>query len=312
MQRSGEFHPGSWQEGAPAACARRRAILAHGAKETGAVGVRRLDRRFVERIWGRRDLAGAFAPPAGAAPEPIGEIWFEGAADAALLVKYLFTAERLSIQVHPGDEAARARGYPRGKDEAWYILSAEHGAVIGLGLTHKVSRGALRDAALDGSIEHLLDWRPVRAGEILYSPAGTVHAIGGGLSLIEIQQNLDLTYRLYDYGRPRPLHLDEGVAVADPAPWIRPFAPVQAGPRTILAAGHAFVVERWTVRGDAVATLPEGGILIPLAAGGTIAGEKLEAGTVWAAEDRVPLGDGADLLAAYPGRGAFESILEPA
>lgn len=274
------------------------------------MAARRLDRRFVERIWGRRDLAGAFAPPAGAAPEPIGEIWFEGEADAALLVKYLFTAERLSIQVHPGDAAARARGLPRGKDEAWYVMSAEPGAVIGLGLTHEVSRAALRDAALDGSIEHLLDWRPVKAGEIFYSPAGTIHAIGGGLSLIEIQQNLDLTYRLYDYGRPRALHLDEAVAVADPVPWARPFAPVRAGPRTILAAGHAFVVERWTLRGDAVATLPAGAVLIPLAAGGTIVGEELAAGTVWAAQDRVPLGGGADLLAAYPGGEARESILE--
>ena len=207
----------------------------------------------------------------------------------ALLVKYLFTSERLSIQVHPDDAAARARGHARGKDEAWYVLSAEPGAVIGLGLTHEVSREALREAALDGSIEHLLDWRPVGAGEAFYSPAGTVHAIGGGLSLIEIQQNLDLTYRLYDYGRPRELHLDEGVAVADPAPW-PPFAPVHDGARTILAAGHAFVLERWTLAGGAAATLPEGSVLVPLAAGGTIDGETLEAGTVWAAEGPVTLG----------------------
>ena len=273
------------------------------------MGAHRLASRHVERIWGRRDLAGAFAPPAGAGSEPIGEIWFEGAADAALLVKYLFTSERLSIQVHPDDEAARAAGYQRGKDEAWYVLSAEPDAVIGLGLTHQVSRDALRAAALDGSIEHLLDWRPVRAGETFYSPAGTIHAIGGGLSLIEIQQNLDLTYRLYDYGRPRELHLDEGVAVADPAPWNPPFEPVQNGPRTILAAGQAFVLERWTIGNDAVATLPKDSVLIPLAAGGTIDGAPLEAGTVWAAEGRVALA-GADLLAAYPGGEALDSILE--
>jgi mannose-6-phosphate isomerase len=270
----------------------------------------RLASRHVERIWGRRDLAGAFAPPAEAGSEPIGEIWFEGAADAALLVKYLFTSERLSIQVHPGDAAARARGFPRGKDEAWFVLSAEPGAVIGLGLTHEVSRGALREAALDGSIAQLLDWRPVRAGEIFYSPAGTVHAIGGGLSLIEIQQNLDLTYRLYDYGRPRELHLEEGVTVADPGPWTRPFEPIHDGPRTILAAGHAFVLERWTTGGDALAALPEASLLIPLAPGGTIDGEALEAGTVWAAESRVAIGGPADLLAAYPGAIARDSILE--
>jgi mannose-6-phosphate isomerase len=261
----------------------------------------RLASRHVERIWGRRDLAGAFAPPAGAGAEPIGEIWFEGDPDAELLVKYLFTSERLSIQVHPDDEAARALGYARGKDEAWHVLSAEPGAVIGLGLTHRVSREALRDAARDGSIAHLLDWRQVRAGETFYSPAGTVHAIGGGLSLIEIQQNLDLTYRLYDYGRPRELHLDEGVAVADPGPWQPPFAPVRDGPRTILAAGRAFVLERWTFAGEEAATLPADSVLVPLAAGGRLDGEALAEGSVWAGEGPVTLGGPADLLVAYPG-----------
>lgn len=274
------------------------------------MGAHRLASRHVERIWGRRDLVGAFAPPQQAASEPIGEIWFEDRADAELLVKYLFTSQRLSIQVHPDDEAARARGYARGKDEAWYVLSAEPGAVIGLGLTHDVSRDALRRAALDGSIEQLLDWRPVQAGDVYFSRAGTVHAIGGGLSLIEIQQNLDLTYRLYDYGRPRETHLDEGVAVADPAPWVQPFEPVSTGPRTILAAGHAFVLERWTISDGAIATLPEGSVLIPLAAGGAIEGDALEAGTVWAAEGPVALAGRADLLAAYPGGAALDAILE--
>ena len=119
----------------------------------------------VERVWGRRALPAGF--PSLGAGVPVGEIWFEAEADAPLLVKYLFTAERLSIQVHPDDAAARARGYPRGKDEAWFILEAEPDARIGLGLTHEVSRDALRAAALDGSIERLLDWRPVRAGNPL-------------------------------------------------------------------------------------------------------------------------------------------------
>lgn len=276
------------------------------------MGAHRLASRHVERIWGRRDLAGAFAPPPAEsrAGEPIGEIWFEGAPDAELLVKYLFTSERLSIQVHPDDGAARARGHARGKDEAWYVLSAEPGAVIGLGLTREVTRDTLRLAALDGSIEDLLDWRPVRAGETFYSPAGTIHAIGAGLSLIEIQQNLDLTYRLYDYGRPRELHLDEGVAVADPVPWTAPFEPVRDGPRTILAAGQAFVLERWTTSSDAVAALPRGSVIIPLAPGGTLDGNALEASTVWAADGRLALGGRADLLVAYPGGDALDSILE--
>ncbi|HUQ13435.1 MAG TPA: mannose-6-phosphate isomerase, partial [Novosphingobium sp.] len=76
----------------------------------------------------------------------------------------------------------------------------------------------MRAAALDGSIEDRLVWHPVRAGDFFYIPAGTVHAIGAGVSLIEVQQNADITYRLYDYGRPRELHLDEGLAVAKGAP----------------------------------------------------------------------------------------------
>jgi mannose-6-phosphate isomerase len=244
----------------------------------------------VERVWGRLDIPTGF--PRLGAGVPVGEIWFEPPPNAALLVKYLFTAERLSIQVHPDDATARARGFPRGKDEAWYILDAEPGARIGLGLTHQASREALRAAALDGSIEALLDWRPVTPGELLYSPAGTIHAIGGGISLIEIQQNLDLTYRLYDYGRPRELHLDEGVAVAKPGPW----APVPAD-GNVLARGSAFHVERWTEEG----LLHGPAVVVPLVAAGTIEGEALAAGAAWSVVgDSEIAGVGIDLLAAFP------------
>ena len=236
----------------------------------------------VERVWGRRDLPAGF--PSLGADVPVGEIWFEPPADAPLLVKYLFTAERLSIQVHPDDAAARAIGLPRGKDEAWYIVHAEPGARIGLGLTHKVSREELRTAALDGSIESLLDWRTVKAGEMLYSPGGTIHAIGGGIALIEIQQNLDLTYRLYDYGRPRELHLEEGVAVAEPGPWKPSPAP-------------AFRIERRIAGG----TLYGPAMVVALAGAGTIDGEALAAGTCWSVEGEVELaGEGLDLLVAFP------------
>lgn len=152
-----------------------------------------------------------FDAPAG---KRIGEVWFTGAGDQPLLVKYLFTSERLSIQVHPNDEQARARGLPNGKSECWAILDAERGATLGLGLKREVSADELRAAALDGAIENLLDWRPVRAGDFFMVPAGTIHAVGAGISLIEFQQNSDVTYRLYDYGRPRELHLDDGVSVA--------------------------------------------------------------------------------------------------
>jgi mannose-6-phosphate isomerase len=250
----------------------------------------------VDRVWGRHDLPPGFARPPGDAP--IGEIWFEAPDGAALLVKYLFTSDRLSIQVHPDDEAARACGLPFGKDEAWFVVDAEPGAAIGLGLTHEVSREALRLAALDGGIEALLDWRPVAKGDFFYSPAGTIHAIGGGIALIEIQQNLDLTYRLYDYGRPRPLHVDEAVAVATPGPWSQPFPPVEAGPgRHILATGGAFALERWTagreLRGEAV--------VVPIISGGTIDGKRLASGSAWSVEgSSVIAGDGIDLLVAFP------------
>jgi mannose-6-phosphate isomerase len=244
----------------------------------------------VERVWGRTDIPAGF--PGLGEGVPVGEIWFEPPADAPLLVKYLFTAERLSIQVHPDDAAARARGFPRGKDEAWFILDAAPDARIGLGLTHKVSPEALRAAALDGSIETLLDWRPVSPGELLYAPAGTIHAIGGGIALIEIQQHLDLTYRLYDYGRPRELHLDEGIAVSTPGPW----SPAPAD-GFVLARGSAFRVERWRQAGR----LSGPAVLVPLADAGEIDGAPLGTATCWDVEGDVDIaGEGIDLLAAFP------------
>jgi mannose-6-phosphate isomerase len=176
----------------------------------------KLERRYVEKPWGRTELPPMFAPPDG---KRIGEVWFTGAGDQPLLVKYLFTSERLSIQVHPNDEQARARGLPRGKSECWYILDAEPGATLGLGLKRHVPADELRDAALDGSIEELMEWRPVSSGDFFLVPPGTIHAIGGGISLLEFQQNSDVTYRLYDYGRPRELHLEDGIAVANAGPY---------------------------------------------------------------------------------------------
>ena len=144
----------------------------------------------------------------------IGEIRFVGPNNAPLLAKYLFTSECLSVQVHPDDDQARRRGLARGKSECWYILDAEQDATIGLGLTRELTSEELRGAAIDGSIVDEMHWHPVRAGDFLYVPAGTIHAIGAGISLIEFQQSADVTYRLYDYGRPRELHLDDAVAVA--------------------------------------------------------------------------------------------------
>jgi mannose-6-phosphate isomerase len=176
----------------------------------------KLDRRYVEKPWGRTQLPSMFDPPEG---KRIGEVWFAGDPDLPLLAKYIFTSERLSIQVHPSDDQARARGLAQGKTECWAILDAEPGATIGLGTKRPLSPEELREAALDGSVEELMEWRPVSAGDFYFVPAGTVHAIGAGISLLEFQQNADVTYRLYDYGRPRELHLDDGLAVANAAPY---------------------------------------------------------------------------------------------
>lgn len=200
--------------------------------------------RVVEKPWGRTDLPSSFG---GLNSSPIGEIWFEhpDAQDLPLLIKYIFTNEKLSVQVHPNDAQARARGLPRGKNECWYILEADPGASLGLGLRSSISPGELRSAAVDGSIEGLMDWRPVRDGDFYYVPAGTVHAIGAGITLLEVQQNSDVTYRLYDYGRPRELHLEDGIAVAEPGRFDdENFRAAGEPPDTTLVDGPHFTLVR--------------------------------------------------------------------
>jgi mannose-6-phosphate isomerase len=169
--------------------------------------------REVEKPWGKDDLPKPFVAPAG---KRIGEVWFEPPAELPeLLVKYIFTSEALSVQVHPTDAQTIADGLGRqGKEECWYIIDAEPGAKLGIGFIEDIDGETMRHAALDGSIEHLLKWYEVKPGDFFYIPANTVHAIGAGIGLIETQQNSDITYRLYDYGRPRELHLEKGVKVA--------------------------------------------------------------------------------------------------
>lgn len=258
----------------------------------------------VEKPWGRTELWPGFENPDGA---QVGEIWFEAAkgTDPDLMVKYLFTSEKLSIQVHEDDASAHAAGHERGKDEAWVILDAKDDSTIALGLHETVSSEALRAAALDGSIETLVDWKPVHGGDVIYSPARTVHAIGAGLTLIEVQQNVDLTYRLYDYGRPRELHLDKGIAVSDP----KPFEVVDTGHEVapgqkVLCEGGKFVMERWSWTGERTVTMPEGtpGWLVPITGGGSADGAAFTAGECWMVDGQTALNvdAGSDLLFAYP------------
>lgn len=164
--------------------------------------------------WGCTVPPAPFVAPLG---ERLGEVWFAPPPPLDhLLAKLLFTSAALSVQVHPPDHAAPAGR--RGKDECWLVLTAEPGAQLGVGLREEVSEDRLRQAALDGSVERLLAWYPAQPGDFIYLPAGTIHAIGPGLVLAEIQQASDVTYRLYDYGRGRPLHLDAALAVADRGP----------------------------------------------------------------------------------------------
>ena len=169
----------------------------------------------VKKVWGRKHLP---APFTNGSSEPVGEIWFDPPAEMPeLLVKYLFTNDRLSMQVHPND--AQARHGARGKEECWYILDAEPGATLAIGLQQELTAGELEAAAIDGTIEQILVHYPISKGDFFYLPAGTIHAIGAGISLIEIQQNSDVTYRLFDYGRPRELHISDAIAVADRTPY---------------------------------------------------------------------------------------------
>jgi mannose-6-phosphate isomerase len=258
--------------------------------------------RIVEKPWGRTDIPAAFGDMGG---RRIGEIWFEDPdGDAApLMVKFLFTSERLSIQVHPDDAAAQAAGYPRGKEECWLVLDATPEAELGVGLTAPTDTPALRAAALDGSIEGMIDWRRAQAGDFVYNAAGTIHAIGAGVTVVEVQQNVDCTYRLYDYGRPRELHLDAGLAVSRTTPHHEPrdrHVPPE-GTLTLVSGPHFHLVR---VR-DSWPALDTGGqpvTVVPLSSGCAISGEPLAFGECARVADpvSVTLSPGASALACWP------------
>jgi mannose-6-phosphate isomerase len=262
--------------------------------------------RPLEKPWGRRRLPAPFDGFENG--EPIGEIWFDAPGrEPELLIKYLFTSERLSVQVHPDDEAAREKGHKRGKDEAWLVLDADPEGTIGVGLKERLSSDALRQAALSGEIEDLLDWRAVKRGDVLFSPAGTIHAIGAGVAIVEIQQNVDVTYRLYDYGRDRGLHLDEAVPVARAEPYTPPVRNIAGAPagRQLLASGGHFVLESWSGEGTLHlgATAGDPLFLICVEGSAAAAGERLEKGSVWLVEGDCAVEAEADalLLLAYCG-----------
>ena len=203
--------------------------------------------RAVRKPWGKSDLRPW--SKLGGDGALIGELWFQrvdsAAPEPALLLKLLFTDQALSIQVHPDDAFARTMGLPHGKTEAWYVLSADPGAEVSLGLNHPVTPPQLRAAIVDGTIVDLTHRQVVHAGEAIVVSAGTIHAIGAGLVIAEIQQRSNATFRLFDHGRDRELHPDAavGAAVAGPAPAQAASERLSAA-RLVVATSPYFVLEQ--------------------------------------------------------------------
>jgi mannose-6-phosphate isomerase len=234
--------------------------------------LRRLKPRFLEKVWGSEHLEPWF-PNSRA---KIGEVWFEGSGDLPLLVKFLFTSGKLSVQVHPDDVYAAKHHNSRGKTEMWHVLAAEPGARIAAGFREPVSTERLRAATLSGEIEELLAWHEARPGDTFFIPAGTVHAIGAGLALCEIQQLSDITYRLYDYGRPRELHIEESLAVSTREPHS---AQVKADGEKLVSCRY-FTVTRHECSGTIEVSHPPD-LLIVIDGAGNLGAERVHAGEVW-------------------------------
>ncbi len=249
---------------------------------------------FHEKVWGSPRLSPWFPDAA----RNIGEVWYELENPLPILVKLLFTSDRLSVQVHPGDEYAALHEASRGKTEMWHVLRADGGASVAVGLREAVSPERLRQISLSGEIEDLLRWIPVRPADTIFVPAGTIHAIGPGLALCEIQQNSDLTYRLYDYGRPRELHLDKAIDVAT----ADPYRPPSNLPHGFLAHCPYFAVEE--VRAAPVADVePKPDrfeLFIALEGTGRIGDQPFRCGQTWhAAAGTQPFTIGADESARF-------------
>jgi mannose-6-phosphate isomerase len=273
----------------------------------------------VRKPWGVADLH-PWSSIDGSG-DTIGELWFQrvdkNAPIPALLLKLLFTSEPLSIQVHPDDAFARSIGLRNGKTEGWYILAALPDARIALGLKRRLTPQELRASIKDGSIAGLTQWRPVVKGDIIFVPAGTIHAIGAGIVLAEIQQRSDATFRLYDYGRQRELHEDSAVAVSDAGP-----VQAQSGARrltaerTALIASPHFVLERvdllansnWALEADQETWILVTGGQARIGLTNTAVGDVIFIEADRAAIEAGP--DGMSALIAYPGPKPVISLLQ--
>jgi mannose-6-phosphate isomerase len=252
----------------------------------------------------------------------IGEIWYERpgrpATEPALLLKLLFTHQPLSIQVHPDDAFAHSLGLPRGKTEAWYVLSAVPGAQVALGLKQRLTSQELREAIADGSISDIVRWWTVLRDDIVIVPAGTIHAIGAGLVIAEIQQRSDATFRLFDHGRQRVLHIERAIEVADAGPAdLRVIPNRLTESRTLLASNAHFVFERLDLSPNSAWSLDaerETWLLV-LSGDGRAGSIDMATGDgVFAQADCVDIFSGPAgmvVLAAYTGGGPNPQLLRP-
>ena len=251
-----------------------------------------IEPRFVTRVWGVDDLRPWFdwsrSGQGRESSEPLGEVWLTGddcrvatgplagrtlgeviaeearvvlgsaapRVESPLLIKVIFAREKLSVQVHPDDTLAQKYGEPRGKTECWYALDAEPGAQVAAGLKPGVTMDQVRAGIHDGTLEQDLNVLPIKRGDMVFVDAGTVHAIWPGSILLETQQNCDLTYRMFDYGRPRELHIDKSLEATRLTTRAGKVAPIRRDDRTILVDAEYFRVERLDVKGSrASATL---------------------------------------------------------
>ena len=249
----------------------------------------RIEPKFVSRVWGYRDLRPWYEIVAEG--DPIGEVWLTGdecpvasgphagkklgdlfheapeallgkaapSADSPLLIKMIFAREKLSVQVHPDDLLAQKYGQPRGKTECWYALAAEPGAQVAAGLKPGVTLEQVRAGIQDGTLENSLNILPVTAGDMIFVDAGTVHAIWPGSILLEAQQNCDLTYRMYDYGRPRELHIEKSLEATRLTTRAGKVPPRVLPDRTVLVDEDYFCVERIPVATSRTSTSLRGG-----------------------------------------------------
>jgi mannose-6-phosphate isomerase len=263
---------------------------------------------FDERPWGVRDLRPIYTR---IVKEPIGESWLtwgdsciangplagrtlgdiarEHKRDLVgtsavfedrfpLLIKFLFPAEKLSVQVHPDDAGAQLVGQPYGKTECWYVLDAKPGAQVALGLKPGVTLGEFETSIVENRAEDLLNWIEVQPGDMLYVAAGTVHTIGGGMVLVETQQSSDITYRLYDYGRGRDLHIRDGIAAIKLDTRAGKVVPCESDDPSLLVRSAFFQVEKMKLTSplDASVSLDSPHIIVAIDGAGVVESAGME------------------------------------